>query len=390
MTKSIDRRKFLQKGGIAALGFTALGTSILSCANENKTTEIKPLKILILGGTSFLGPHMIAYALERGHSISTFTRGKSKPSIYQELFEKVESLIGDRKDNLEALKNKKWDVVIDNSCHDVEWAKSTAKLLKGNVAHYIFTSSTGVYYPYLGDNIDEKTEILNEEPEVIEVEEEKLEYWYAVMKGNAEKAVIKEFGEENSLAIRPTYMIGPADKSDRFIHWPVRFSQGGEILVPGKKDDPVQYMDVRDVAEFTIRMAEQKASGAYNCAGPAEKQGMHDFVMEAAKLFDKEKEFVFIDDYKFLKENNVPYLVPWIMPEGKNHGSSRVNNNKAKAAGLSFRNLSQTTLDTYNWWVSNALSDERRAKFTDNPKQVISFEKEVIKKWKELKSNGSK
>ncbi len=379
--KKNTRRKFISNSIKAGVGLPLIGNQFFSCKSEGGTPD-KKLNILILGGTSFLGPHQVAYALGRGHSVTTFTRGKTQPTVHQELFKNVEALVGDRKDNLKALENRNWDVVIDNSGRNVEWTKATAELLKDNVGLYVYISSTGVYYPYLGNDIKEDTKVLLEEPKVLENEEERMEYWYGVMKANSEKTAQTVFGEDRTIVIRPTYMVGPADKLDRFIHWPVRLSKGGEILVPGKAEDPVQYIDVRDVAEWTIRLIEGKKVGTYNAVGPAAAQNMYDFIAEAKTAFDVESTLVKIDDYDFLKKNEVYYIVPWIMPEGNNIGSALVSNAKAKANGLTFRDLKRTMKDTYDWWYSDALTDERRAKFEKKEGSILMKEKEILDAWK--------
>ena len=390
MKKPTSRRAFIKYGMISGLTFPLLMTSLSSCDSgteaqkEDATvkTENKPLNILILGGTSFLGPHQIAYAMERGHSISTFTRGKTQPSIYKDLFDNVEQLIGDRKDNLIALENRKWDAVIDNSGRDAEWTKRSAELLKDNCDLYLYTSSTGVYYPYLDSNYKEDAKVLLKEPEGITDEEEKIEYWYGVMKAKSELETIKQFGKDRSIILRPTYMIGPADKSNRFIHWPIRLSRGGEVLVPGKEEDMVQYIDVRDVAGWMIRLIEDKKVGTYNAVGPKEKQNMYSFVEEAQTAFTVESSFVKIDDYDFLKEKNIPYIVPWIMPTDKNQGSAKINHEKAIANGLSFTPLKKSVTDTYEWWMSDAVAQEQRDKVELDPKSVLLREKSILEEWK--------
>lgn len=263
MTKKLTtRRQFIEKGVKFGIALPLVSSSLLACNfNEEKREEVtenssKKLNILILGGTSFLGPHQIAYALGRGHSVTTFTRGKTKPTIHQELFKNVTSLVGDRNNDLSALETGTWDVVIDNSGRDVEWTKNSAELLKDRTNLYLYTSSTGVYYPYLTKNIKEDTKVLLEEPETLEDEEMRIEYWYGVMKSNSELAARNAYGDDRTIVVRPTYMFGPADKTNRFIHWPLRLSKGGEVFVPGKDEDPVQYIDVRDVAEFMIRLIE--------------------------------------------------------------------------------------------------------------------------------------
>lgn len=391
--KQTTRRQFIEKGAKLGIAIPLIGSGLLGCNfNEEKKKEVeetssKKLSILILGGTSFLGPHQIAYALGRGHSVTTFTRGKTLPTVHQDLFKNVTQLVGDRNNDLSALEKGTWDVVIDNSGHNVEWTKNSAELLKDRTDMYLFTSSTGVYYPYLGDNIKEDTQVLLEEPETIEDEDMKLEYWYGVMKANSELAAINAYGKDRTIVVRPTYMFGPADKTNRFIHWPLRLSKGGEVLVPGKPKDPVQYIDVRDVAEFMIRLIEEKHAGAFNAVGPKETQNMYTFVEEASKVFDVEHTLVKIDDYEFLKSNKVPYLVPWIMPEGNNYGSSRVNFDKALAAGLTFRDLKTSIKETYNWWQSDGVSKDMRQKFEGDLTNVYNRETEIIAAWKEYKNN---
>lgn len=369
----------------AGLVLPFFSSGLLSCgAKKNKhqvEEENKKLNILILGGTSFLGPHQIAYALSRGHSISTFTRGKTKPTVHQDLFNNVEQLIGDRENNLKALENRKWDAVIDNSGRNVEWTKKTAALLKDNVGIYMYTSSTGVFYPYLGNDFTEEKEVLLEEPEDSD-EDEKMEYWYGVMKAQSEVAAKKEFGNDRSIIVRPTYMVGPADKTNRFIYWPIRLSRGGETMVPGKANDMVQYIDVRDVAEWMIRLIEEKKPGTYNAVGPAHAQNVHTFVEEAQKAFDVESSFVKIDDYDFLKENKIFYIVPWIMPEGKNIGSALISNKKAIANGLAFRPLIDTMKETHAWWYSEVQTQEKRDEFELKENSILLREKEIIEKWK--------
>lgn len=388
MEKKRSRRTFIKHGLQAGIGIPLLFTGLNSCTveQEESTTDTtsgnKPLNILILGGTSFLGPHQVAYALGRGHSISIFTRGKTKPTIHKALFDQVEQLVGDRKDNLTALENRQWDAVIDNSGRDAEWTKKSAELLKDNCDLYLYTSSTGVYYPYLDSNYKEDASVLLEEPENISDEEEKIEYWYGVMKAQSELEAIKQFGEDRTIVVRPTYMIGPADKSNRFIHWPVRLSKGGEVLVPGKEEDKVQYIDVRDVAGWMIRLIEDKKAGTFNAVGPKEAQNMYAFVKEAQKTFPAESSLVKIDNYDFLMEHNIPHIVPWIMATGKNQGSAKVNNEKGIANGLSFTPLVKTIKDTYDWWTSDAITQEQRDKVESDPTAVLVREQSILEAWK--------
>jgi len=385
-----SRRTFIKKSALASLAIPMLGSTMIACksdrekdTNSSKTSP-KKLKILILGGTSFLGPHQIACALARGHSVSTFTRGKTKPTVHEDLFDKVEMLIGDRADNLKALENRKWDVVIDNSGRKVEWTKATANLLKDNVDMYMYTSSTGVYYPYLSDNITEDKKLVLAMPKGL-TEDETYEQEYGVMKANSELAAIDAFGKERTTVVRPTYMIGPGDKTNRFIHWPIRLSESGEVLVPGQPEDLVQYIDVRDVAEWFIKLAEKKQYGTYNAVGPKEEQNMFGYIADAEKSFNIRHTFIWVDNYDFLVENKIYFSVPWIPSFGKNYGSARVSNSKAIASGLTFRPIIETVKETYNWWNSDA-ANEQKKKYLSDQTTLLSKEKEMLKAWNTLKS----
>lgn len=389
--KNKSRRRFLQTGLTLGAMMPLLGKPFISTANAPQAADAKavekalhPLKILILGGTSFLGPQQIAYALNRGHSISTFTRGKTKPTVQKDIFSEVEQLIGDRENNLVALQNRKWDVVIDNSGNRLKWVKDAVALLKDNVDVYMYTSSTGVYYPYLGKDIRENTKPVLQVPAGI-TQVQKYEYDYGVMKANNEIEVMNAFGKERSIIVRPTYMMGPGDQTDRFTYWPERLARGGEIMVPGKADDPVQYIDVRDVANWMIRLAENRKAGIYNAVGPASATGMHAFVYGVHAAFNSQASFVMIPDYDFLTKHNVLDPVPWIMPVGDNAGSSLVNNKFAIANGLTFTPLAQSARDIHDWWNSNAISDEKRNKLVSGDNSLMKNEASIIADWKARK-----
>ena len=372
-----SRRQFVKKSSISLLSIPFLSSGLTSF--NDKTT--KSLKILILGGTSFLGPHQIAYALQRGHQITTFTRGVSKPTVHLDLYDKVEQLIGDRETDLSALEKGSWDVVIDNSGRKTEWTEESAKLLKDRAGLYMYTSSTGVYYPYLQDSVDEEFPVRLKEPDQIDDEGEKLEYWYGAMKASSEAAAYKAFGKDRTIIVRPTYMIGPGDKTDRFIYWAVRFHRGGTIMVPGKDEDKVQYIDVRDVAEWMIRLAEQNITGTFNVSGPAKTQTMMEFALEGKDSFDVESKLVQIDDYDFLKKHRIPHLIPWIMPEGKNYGSAKIDNKKALKNGMTCRDLKTSVREIQEWWVSETVSEERRNKFEQKPNSVLMREEKILSAW---------
>lgn len=387
------RRDFVRTGIAAAGALAAAGSPdvVLAASHDGSPTTAPsahgglaprphPLRILMLGGTSFLGPHMIAYALGRGHSVTTFTRGRTQPSIHRRLFDDVEALIGDRNEGLDALRGREWDVVIDNSGRQVEWATEAATELRDRVGTYVYTSSTGVYYPYLGDRIGEDTEVLLEIPNGM-TEEEAPEYGYGVMKARSEAEVRRIFGVDRTIVVRPTYIMGPADPTNRFTYWPVRLERGGEVLVPGRADDPVQFIDVRDVSEWTIRLAENGTTGTFNAAGPGSAMGMHRFVHAAQAAFSSPTDFVYIDDTDFLAEHGVRFAIPWIPPVGNNYGSARADISRAVANGLTFRPLAESARDIVEWWHSDAVDDEQRDRLM-RPESLMGRESDVIAAWR--------
>lgn len=342
----------------------------------------KKLKILILGGTSFLGPHQISYALGRGHEVSIFTRGKTVPKIHQKLFEKVEKLTGDRENNLEALKNRKWDVVIDNSGRKTKWTEDTAQLLVDNVGYYMYTSSISVYYPFVGDDFTENRTLVTEIPKNID-ESEKQTYAYGVMKATSEVATMKAFGPERSIIVRPTLIVGPGDRTDRFPYWLARLEKGGDIIIPGSSKEVVQYIDVRDLAEWMIRLLENKAAGIYNGSGPGFNMTTNAFVHGIHASFNSPANFIQIDDLQFLQDNGLYAIQPWVIPLPKYKGMSKSDNSKAIKSGLTFRPLSETVEATKKWWYSDAVSQERRDNILTNDRSLMKREQEILKKWKQ-------
>lgn len=374
-----NRREFLRTS--LALGLTpVVAASPFQLTDDVKKNETK-LKILILGGTSFLGPHQIAYALQRGHEVSIFTRGKTIPKIHQDLFSKVEQLVGDREDNLEALKNRKWDMVIDNSGRKTKWTEDTAKLLVDHVGYYMYTSSISVFYPFTGDDFSEDRPLVTAVPENTP-DEEKPTFEYGVMKANSELATINAFGKDRSIIVRPTLIVGPGDRTDRFPYWVARLEKGGDIIIPGHQDEVVQYIDVRDLAQWMIRLLENKAVGIYNGSGPGFKMTTNAFVHGIHASFNSPVNYTQIDDLDFLKENGLIGIQPWVIQLPKYAGMSKSDNTKAIAADLQFRSLSETVHATKEWWYSDAVSQDRRDNILTGEQSFMKKEKEILAKWK--------
>jgi 2'-hydroxyisoflavone reductase len=284
----------------------------------------------------------------------------------------VERLQGDRNGQLGALEGKTWDAVIDDSANNPDWVRQSTELLKGSAGAYLFTSSTGVFYPYLKRGVDESTPVLSDA-----ADPKDGSATFGVAKAQGERYVQDRFGDRG-LVVRPTYIVGPGDTSDRFPYWPVRLARGGEVLAPGRRDDPSQIIDVRDLAEFMVKLLEDKRSGIYNVAGPAKPLLAHDFYREAAKAIDAHLTFVDVDDYDFLTEHKIDEAIPWAMLKGNDDGMMSVKNGKAIAAGLRFRPLATTVRDTLAWWPTVPQARQDKPHFTITPDQ----EAKALADWK--------
>src|SRR5438105_5646521 len=268
--KVTTRRKFI-KVSAAAGGAIGLGLRRSARAEEKPA---KSMRILILGGTGFIGPSQVQYALKRGHKITVFNRGKTHPG---ELPKEVEQLIGDRNGQLDALRDRQWDVAIDIPTTLPAWVRNAAQILKDNVDRYMFISTISVYAD-TGQGVDETAPLAKydgPEPSKETIEAMKAGGFktYGPLKALSEREVEKWFPGK-TLIIRPGLIVGPRDETDRFTYWPVRIDRGGEVLAPGSPDDPVQFIDARDFAEWTIRMVENRKTGVYNATGPAKPLGI--------------------------------------------------------------------------------------------------------------------
>jgi 2'-hydroxyisoflavone reductase len=353
------------------LALTASSTSLLA------EKAAKPLRILILGGTGFTGPYQIRYALSRGHKLTTFNRGKTHPG---ETPAEVEQLVGDRNGKLDALKNRQWDVVIDNPTTLPAWVRDAAQILKGHVERYVFISTISVYGE-IKQGVDESAPLAKYEgpdpyKETLEAMKASGYKTYGPLKALSEKEAEKWFPGK-TLIIRPGLIVGPRDETDRFTYWPVRIDRGGEILAPGNPTDPVQFIDARDLAEWTVRMVENDATGIYNATGPAKPLGiggMLDGIKEALKSNAK---FIWANE-DFLTQQKVEAWSDMPVWTGKESGMSRTDISRALAKGLTFRPLGDTARDTLAWFKS--LPQDRQSKLRAG--LTPEREAEVLAAWK--------
>ena len=346
---STSRRTFLKLSAMAGGG---IGLSMIPgisplAAGENP----KPLRILILGGTGFTGPFQVRYAISRGHKVTVFNRGRTHPG---ELPKEAEQLLGDRNGKLDALKGKTWDVVIDNPATLPVWVRDAAEILKGNAERYVYISSTAVYADTSKQNVDETAPLtkytgadaMKETSASMRASNFAL---FGPLKAQSEAEAEKWFPGK-TLVIRPGYIVGPGDESDRFTYWPVRVERGGEVLAPGSPSDPMQIIDARDLAEWTIRMVEQGTVGAYNATGPRTRLSMGKMLSDIKKTTNSDARFTWVPD-EFLKAQKIIDEFPiWTSPKGSEILYLTTNINKALSHGLTFRPLSDTTRATLEWF----------------------------------------
>lgn len=366
-----DRRDFLKLGmmGAAVAALPSIGTASTTAAISRAE---KPLRILILGGTGFTGPFQVSYALARGHKVTLFNRGQ-RPS--PEWPGEVEQLHGDRNTgDLSVLKDREWDVCIDNPTTLPFWVRDAGKVLKGRVGQYIFISTISVYADGSQPGIAEEAALApyagkDAMAETMDSVRADMANLYGPLKALSEAEAHKQFGDATTI-IRPGYIVGPRDETDRFTYWPHRIAQGGEVLVPGDGADPIQIIDGRDLAEWTIRLAEQRRFGTFNACGPDYRLGMDAMLHGCHALSGGPLTLTHVDP-TFMEENGVglPIWVP--RAAGPYAGYGQVSNARAIAAGLTFRPLATTVTDLMAWF--RALPAERQAQL----RAGISREKET-------------
>lgn len=315
------------------------------------------MKLLILGGTVFLGRHLVEAALERGHEVTLFNRGKRNPDLFPEL----EKLRGDRDGDLTALKGRRWDAVIDPSGYVPRLVRDSARLLADSVEYYSFVSTISVYADASIHRLNEETGALATMEE--ETNEEVTKH-YGALKALCEKAAEAEM-PGRVLSARAGLIVGPHDPTDRFTYWPVRVAQGGEVLAPGDRSKPVQVIHGRDLANFLIHMAERRKAGTYNVTGPDQPYTLEQVLEECRTVSGSDARFTWVPD-QFLQEQKVtPWTgLPLWLPGSGAAGLMNVDTSRALAEGLSLRPLAQTIRETLAWEQTRPQELERRAGIT--------------------------
>ena len=331
---TISRRSFIRTA--SALGaVAALPGSVFAHHDAPKA-----MNILILGGTGFIGPHEINYAISRGHTVTMFNRGKTAP----DLFPDVEVLLGDRDDQLDSLKGRDWDAVIDNSGFFPRHARLSAELLNGHVGKYMFVSSISAYAESLQLNDDEFSAAYAEMDDPTDESEGPYGENYGPRKALCEQEVSKIFGDY-AINIRPGIITGTGDPTERLRQWLVRMQAGNEILVPGVEDLPVQYIDAADMCAWMVRMLESgEGSGPYNAVGAKEPYRARPLLEGLVESTGSSSDLTWIDwEWIRAQTSEPPNYDPW-------YGAGpipfmQVNNDRALASGLTFRPIGETARD---------------------------------------------
>ncbi|MDZ7644479.1 MAG: NAD-dependent epimerase/dehydratase family protein [Woeseiaceae bacterium] len=369
-----QRRRLLQAGllgGAAAAGGIG-GTAAYAEAATAGTMSRKPLRLLVLGGTGFIGPHMVREALRRGHTVELFNRGRTNDDIFPDLT----TYLGDRNNDLDALRGGRWDVVIDNSGYVPRHVADSARLLSSLADHYIYVSSISAYAD-LGSPVDEDAPLATLADETVE---EVTNETYGPLKALCEQRAAAEFGADRLAILRPTYICGPGDRTDRYTYWPVRAARGGEMLWPGTRADLLQIIDVRDLANFVVDVAEQRNTGAFNTVTPPGSFTMGDLLTDVSAVTTADMTPVwvepeFLEAERALEGGGIPI---WFPPQPDLAHAARVSGERAFAAGLVNRPTRETARDTLRWW--RTLPAERTATL----RAGLSAEEEsaLLAKWR--------
>lgn len=302
-------------------------------------------RILILGGTGFLGPATVAAARGRGHELTLFNRGKTRPGLFPD----IETLLGDRDpekgEGLKALQGRKWDAVIDNSGYFPRQVAASAKLLAPNVEQYLFISSISVYAGNSVEGQDETAKVgTTPDPTVEKI----TELTFGPLKALCEQASQAALPGRTAV-VRPGYIVGPDDPSGRFTYWPVRIDRGGEALAPGAPGDPVQIIDVRDLGAWLVTLVENGTTGVFNATGPERRLAWGDVLAACQKAATAKGTLTWVQGEWIAKQGEEIFPI-WAPYQGDTRGFHMWRNARAVKAGLTFRPHENTVRDTLAWY----------------------------------------
>jgi 2'-hydroxyisoflavone reductase len=373
----VTRRRLV---GLSAAAFAGLAAPYAGAAHSASRPPMKKLRILILGGTGFIGPRQVNYALSRGHEVTVFNRGRQGNPWEG----KVEELLGDRNaGDLSALAGRSWDVCIDNPTTLPFWVRDAGKALAGKVGQYVFISTISVYAK--NDKPADESDALEvyKGGDPLSVTPQELAAGvgnlYGPLKAASEAEAHRQFGEKVTI-LRPGLIVGPGDPTDRFTYWPVRMAHGGDVLAPGDGADPVQIIDARDLAAWTIRLCEQRIFGAFNATGPAQGLTMRGMLDRIGGAVGSDARLIWIPE-RFLDANQVSAwsdMPVWVPGHGDSAGFHRRDIRRALAAGLTFRPLGTTAADTLAWFKQQPADRQSKLRAGLAPDREAA----LLAKWK--------
>jgi len=347
-----DRRDFLR--------FTAAASALFalpSCqSSEARKAPPAKLDMLVLGGTGLIGPALVEYALSRGHNVVLFNRGKTRTHLFPE----IEKLQGDRDpskgEGIRALEGRKFDVVFDDCGYYPRHVKASAELMAPNIKHYVYVSSISCYKRNDIEHMDEDAELATMPDPTVETMGEGYVN-YGPLKALCEQAAEAAMPGKTCV-VRPGYIVGPGDGSDRFGYWPMRADKGGDFVVPGAPTDPIQVIDVRDLSEWMVHVAENRTVGRFNACGPEKKLEWGRVIDSCVKHASRECKPRWASLEVLEKFPNAPFQI-WSPYAGETKGFHTVSNARAVKKGLRFRDIDTTVADTLAWYKT--LPPERQA-----------------------------
>jgi 2'-hydroxyisoflavone reductase len=316
------------------------------------------MKILLIGGTGFVGRHICTELLKNGHKVTLFNRGRTE----KELFPECERIVGDRDISHEALMGHTWDAAIDTNGRMPSVVKEAARLLRKQVGHYSFISSISAYEALQPNSLDHPKTI-NETSKLATITSSEIDdtsmRTYGKRKARCE-ADILEVWHDKALISRPGLIVGPWDTTDRFTYWPVRIHEGGDIICPGTGDDEVRFIDVRDLAMWHVKMIEEGKHGTFNLTGPAKKLTIKELVKTGVRLINPSSKIIwasqaFLQKHSVSAWSDMPVWAP---------AMTTIDSSKAVASGLKFRPLADTIVDTFKWAESQDMKRPLKAGLT--------------------------
>lgn len=328
------------------------------------------MNILMIGGTRFVGRHLVEAALDRGYEITIFHRGKTNPG----LFPQSEEIFGDRATDLDKLAGRRWDAVIDTSGYLPRVVRLSAQALKDRVSQYIYISTISVYADFDVAGLDEDYRLATMEDESVE---QVTDTTYGPLKVLCEN-VVQEIYPERALILRPGVVVGPYDYTDRFTSWPARVARGGKLLAPVGPQALVQFIYARDLANFALNCIEEKTTGVFNVVGLEDPGTFGKLIETSQQVSGSDAEVVWVSE-EFIQEQGIASWseFPLWVPESEGDGFSRVSNARAKAAGLEFTPTEEIVRETLRWAHSRPADYEMKAGL--KPKR----EAELLERWEE-------